>query len=73
MPTLQLRILPVEPANVYHTDLEVLQGISLASTDQYAEAIRKKHEEAFSVERVTKEFFNTYKEILNRLKETLVA
>lgn len=73
MPTLQLRILPVEPANVYHTDLEVLQGISLTPTDQCPEAIRRKHEEAFNVERVTKQFFNTYKEILNQLKETLVA
>jgi len=73
VPMLQLRILPVEPANVYHTDLEVLQGISLTPTDQCPEAIRRKHEEAFNVERVTKQFFNTYKEILNQLKGTLVA
>jgi len=73
MPTLQLRILPIEPTNVYHTDLEVLSGITLTPAEQHPEAIRKKHADAFSVERVTNEFFNTYKEILNQLKEKLVA
>ncbi|MBM4463854.1 MAG: hypothetical protein FJ012_11125 [Chloroflexi bacterium] len=71
MPALQLRILPLEPANVYHTDLEVLQGIALTPKDQRPEIIRKKHEQAFSVERVTDEFFKNYKLILNSLKERL--
>jgi len=73
MPTLQLRILPVEPDNLYHTDLEVLNGISLTPVDQKPEAIRAKHEEAFSVERVTGEFFGTYKRILDQLKAILAA
>jgi len=71
MPAIQLRILPVEPANIYHTDLEVLQGIALAPDEQRPEIIRKKHEQAFSVERVTDEFFKNYKLILNNLKERL--
>jgi len=71
MPALQLRILPLEPANVYHTDLEVLQSIALTPEEQHPEIIRKKHEEAFSVERVTDEFFENYKLILKELKETL--
>ncbi|MCL0057980.1 hypothetical protein M1N05_02810, partial [Dehalococcoidales bacterium] len=71
VPTLQLRILPIDPSNVYHTDLEVLNGIILAPTEQYPEIIRQKHEEAFSVERVTDEFFKTYKRILDELKNAL--
>ncbi|MCL4459617.1 MAG: Eco57I restriction-modification methylase domain-containing protein [Chloroflexi bacterium] len=73
MPALQLRILPLEPANVYHTDLEVLHGIALTPEEQQPEIIRRKHEEAFSVERVTSEFFETYEQILERLKGTLAA
>jgi len=74
MPTLQLRILAVEPDNVYHTDLEVLRGISLVPDEQRADIIRSKHEEAFSIERVTDEFFETYKRILNdQLEKTLAA
>lgn len=71
LPTLQLRILPVEPDNVYHTDLEVLQGISLAPNEQQASIIGKKHQEAFSVERVTRRFFDTYKAILGQLRGNL--
>ncbi|MBT9132240.1 MAG: hypothetical protein DDT32_00783 [Syntrophomonadaceae bacterium] len=73
MPALQLRILPLEPANVYHTDLEVLQGIALTPEEQQVEIIRSKHEEAFSVERVTDKFFRTYDKILEQLKETLAG
>jgi len=73
MPTLQLRILPVEPDNLYHTDLEVLNGISLTPADQKPEVIRTKHGEAFSVERVTDEFFETYKRVLDQLKAILAA
>lgn len=73
MPALQLRILPVEPANVYHTDLQVLQGIALAPDEQHPDVIRKKHEEVFSVERATDEFLKNYKLILNNLEETLEA
>lgn len=73
MPALQLRILPLEPANVYHTDLEVLHSIVLTTEEQQPEIIRRKHEEAFSVERVTNEFFKTYEHILDQLKRTLAA
>lgn len=73
MPALQLRILPLEPANVYHTDLEVLRGITLTPEEQQPEIIGKKHEEAFSVERVTDEFFKTYELILDELKSTVAA
>jgi hypothetical protein len=73
MPTLQLRILPVDPGNLYHTDLQVLNSISLTAAEQKPEAIRAKHEEAFSVERVTDEFFKTYKRILDELKQILGA
>lgn len=74
MPALQLRILPIEPANVYHTALEVLQGITLTPDEQQPEIIRKKHEQSFSVERVTDEFFKNYKLILNIIiKERLAT
>ncbi len=73
MPALQLRILPLEPANVYHTDQEVLRGIVLTSQEQQSEIIRRKHQEAFRVERVTNEFFKTYEHILDELKSTLAA
>lgn len=70
-PTLQLRILPVEPQNVYHTDLEVLRDIRLERSEQDLEVIRRKHQEAFSIERVTAQFFKDYKGVLAHLKEIL--
>jgi len=73
MPALQLRILPIEPANVFHTDLQVLQGIALTPEEQHPEIVRRKHEESFSVERVTDEFFKNYKLVLKVLKETLAT
>ncbi|MBM3173831.1 MAG: hypothetical protein FJZ85_09055, partial [Chloroflexi bacterium] len=71
MGALQLRILPLEPANIYHTDLEVLGNIALTPEEQQPEIIRKKHEQALSVERVTDEFFKNYQHILDQLKVTL--
>lgn len=68
---LRLRILHVDRDNVYHTDLEVLSKTSISPVEQNADAIWKKHEQAFDVERVTKEFFEAYKYGLNFIKDEL--
>jgi len=68
---LRLRILLVDPQNVYHTDLEVLRSISISPEEQRADIIWQKHLEAFNVEKVTKGFFEAYKFALNYIKEIL--
>ncbi|MGB9700488.1 MAG: Eco57I restriction-modification methylase domain-containing protein, partial [Thermodesulfobacteriota bacterium] len=69
---LLLRILLIDPQNVYHTDIEVLNNISLSPDEQKPEIIWKKHSEAFNVERVTKEFFEAYKSALKFIKEDVL-
>ena len=65
---LKLRILRIDRDNVYHTDLEVLNALKLTpgEVDPWA-----KHRDAFSIEKVTEEFFKTYKEKFDCLKDAL--
>ncbi len=69
---LLLRILFIDPQNIYHTDIEVLNSISISSEEQKPEIIWQKHSEAFNVERVTKEFFEAYKSALEFIKEDIL-
>lgn len=69
---LLLRILLIDPQNVYHTDIEVLNNIFISPDEQKPEVIWRKHSEAFSVERVTKEFFEAYKSALRFIKEEIL-
>jgi hypothetical protein len=68
---LRLRILEVDPQNVYRTDREIIDGIRLSPGEKDPERIWQKHLEAFNVERVTDRFFKDYKEVLDSLKTTL--
>ncbi|MEA2033435.1 MAG: type IIL restriction-modification enzyme MmeI [Euryarchaeota archaeon] len=65
---LKLRILQIDRDNVYHTDLEVLSALKLVpgEADPWA-----KHLDAFNVEKVTQEFFNSYKSKFDHLKDAL--
>lgn len=56
---LWLRILQVNRQNPYRTDLETLEKIHAQGMDD-PEILSKKHEEAFSVQRVTEQFFKDY-------------
>ncbi len=70
---LQLRILTLDPRHLYHTDLWVLDQIRLGPEDQTAKAIWQKHLVAFDVERVTRQFYEGYKDVLASLKAELAA
>lgn len=67
-----LRTLFIDPSNVYHTDLEVLEIIKVGPDEQDPNKIWQKHNEAFNIERVTTDFFNAYKNALNYIKEILI-
>jgi hypothetical protein len=69
---LLLRILLVDPQNVYHTDIEVLNSISILPVEQKPEIIWQKHTEGFNVERVTREFFEAYRFALGHIKENIL-
>jgi len=69
---LLLRILLIDPQNVYHTDIEVLNSISITPLEQKPEIIWQKHSEAFNVERVTREFFEAYRFALGHIKENIL-
>lgn len=69
---LLLRILLVDPQNVYHTDIEVLNSISILPVEQKPDIIWQKHSEAFNVERVTREFFEAYRFALGHIKENIL-
>jgi len=60
-----LRTLYLDPSSPYHTDLEVLEMIRINPDEQTPDIIWQKHKTAFDVERVTKEFFEAYKNALN--------
>ncbi|MGB9723879.1 MAG: hypothetical protein ACPL7G_08300 [Chloroflexia bacterium] len=67
---LWLRFLEVRPAEPYRTDLEVLSGIRIEpGTD--SETVWQRHQEAFSVQRVTERFFQDYREAFHRIREHL--
>jgi len=67
---LWLRILPVRRERPYRTDLEVLSRIRTKGVFDPQELWRR-HEEAFSVHRVTKQFFEDYAEIFQRIQTRL--
>ncbi len=67
---LWLRILQVRRTNPYRTDLEVLSRIC-ADDAKTSDEIWKRHEEAFSVQRVTEQFFKDYSEIFYRIRKHL--
>ncbi|MEJ5250752.1 MAG: N-6 DNA methylase [Chthonomonadetes bacterium] len=57
---LLLRTLSVNPSAPFRTDLEILAAIA-ATPGEKAEQIWRKHEDAFSIERVTQKFFKEYR------------
>ncbi len=71
-PKLFLRTLYIDPSNVYHTDLEVLELIRIQPDEQNPEKIWEKHNEAFNIERVTEDFFNAYKNALSFIKNEIL-
>lgn len=67
---LWLRILQVQREKPYRTDLEVLSRIQAHNVIDPQE-VWKLHEEAFSVQRVTEQFFHDYSEIFHRIRAYL--
>ncbi|MCX7917953.1 MAG: hypothetical protein N2589_07540, partial [bacterium] len=67
-----LRYLFLDPINVYHTDLEVLDMLKINVNEQSPDIIWKKHQEAFNVERVTEKFFNAYKNAIEFIKKEVL-
>jgi hypothetical protein len=68
---LKLRILQVRREQPYRTDLEVLGGIRADGIRDPTE-IWKRHQDAFSVQRVTKQFYEDYEEAFNRIRCYLI-
>ncbi|HIC94359.1 MAG TPA: hypothetical protein EYP09_08950, partial [Anaerolineae bacterium] len=67
---LWLRILPVQRERPYRTDLEVLSRIQTDGI-RSPEELWQRHDEAFSVQRVTEQFFQDYHEIFGRIRTRL--
>ena len=67
---LWLRILQVQREKPHRTDLEVLSRIQAHNVIDPQE-VWKLHEEAFSVQRVTEQFFHDYSEIFHRIRAYL--
>jgi len=67
---LWLRILQVQREKPYRTDLEVLSRIQAHDVHDPHEVWRR-HEEAFSVQRVTEQFFRDYSEVFSRIQARL--
>ncbi len=67
-----LRTLYLDPSSPYHTDLEVLEMIRINPDEQTPDIIWQKHKTAFDVERVTKEFFEAYKNALNFIRDEIL-
>ncbi|WP_333784768.1 DNA methyltransferase, partial [Thermocrinis sp.] len=67
-----LRTLYLDPSSPYHTDLEVLEMIRINPNEQIPDIIWQKHKTAFDVERVTKEFFEAYKNALNFIRDEIL-
>jgi len=66
---LWLRILPVRRERPYRTDLETLNHIRADGLS--AEAVWRRHEEAFSVQRVSEQFFRDYQQVFGLLEGEL--
>ena len=69
---LYLRSLRIDRSNVYHTDLETLDGIRLLWED-IPSVIWEKHNEAFNIERVTRDFFTTYSAVFDEVKRSVTG
>jgi len=67
---LWLRILQVRREKPYRTDLEVLDRIRVDGT-QDPQKIWDLHDEAFSVQRVTEQFFRDYSEVFSSIRKHL--
>ena len=67
---LWLRILPVQRERPYRTDLEVLSAIHTHGLRDPAQ-LWQRHEEAFSVQRVTEQFFRDYAEAFEHIRQRL--
>ena len=67
---LWLRILPVQRQRPYRTDLEVLSRIR-ADGIRDPQELWQRHDEAFSVQRVTEQFFRDYAEVFDRIRTCL--
>jgi len=67
-----LRTLVIDPSNIYHTDLEVLELITITFDQQNPDVIWEKHNEAFKIERVTEDFFNAYKNALTFIRDRIL-
>jgi len=67
-----LRTLYLDPSSPYHTDLEVLKNLEISPNEQIPNIIWQKHNEAFNVERVTKEFFEAYKNALTSIRDRVL-
>ncbi len=67
---LWLRTLQVQREKPYRTDLEVLSRIRADGIRDPRE-IWKRHEDAFSVQRVTEQFFRDYSEVFHRIRNEL--
>lgn len=67
---LWLRILQVRRDHPYRTDLEVLNRIRVDGVHDPNE-IWRRHEEAFSVQRVTEQFFQDYREVFLKISHQL--
>ena len=68
---LWLRILQVRRDQPYRTDLEILDRIRADGIRDPA-AIWQRHEEAFSVQRVTEQFYRDYSEIFIQIRDHLI-
>ena len=66
---LWLRILPVRRERPYRTDLETLNHIRADGLS--AEEVWRRHEEAFSVQRVSEQFFRDYQQVFGLLEGEL--
>ncbi len=67
---LWLRILPVDRQRPCRTDLEVLDRIR-ADGIRDPQELWRRHEEAFSVQRVTEQFFRDYAEVFEKIRNRL--
>ncbi|MFN3467461.1 MAG: hypothetical protein ACK4WF_07130 [Candidatus Brocadiales bacterium] len=60
---LKVTKLILDRENLYRTDLETVSNLSLTGEEKNWRDIWSRWKEAFSVERVTKEFFEEYKNV----------
>jgi len=67
---LKLTRLVFERENPYHTDLLTISGLKLTGEEENHRDIWRKWQEAFSVEKVTDSFFEDYKKVFFKLRET---